>query len=62
MGRFARWRRQLFSGQRHLIDHGRIVAEFEVQLAAFRMGNGQHVAGKTIGDFDGVSESCIAGD
>jgi hypothetical protein len=62
MERFARWRRQLFGRQRYLIDHGRVVAQLEVQLSALGVRDGQHVAGETIGHFYGMGEGRITGD
>jgi hypothetical protein len=62
MGRFAWWRRQLLGRQRHLIDHGWIVAQLQVQLPAFRVRDGQHVTGKAVGHFYGMGEGCITGD
>src|ERR1700728_842235 len=59
---FARRRRQLLGGEGDLIHDGGIVAELEVQLASFRMRDREHIAGKSIGNRDGMSELRIAGD
>ncbi len=58
----ARWRRELFRCQRHLVYNRGIVAQLEVKLATFGMGHGQYVPRKSIGHFNGVFELRVAGD
>jgi hypothetical protein len=61
MRHLAGGRGKLLCRQGDLIDDGGIVTELEVELAALRMGNREHVAGEAVGDFDRVGELRIAG-
>jgi hypothetical protein len=51
---------QGFRGEGDRIDYRRIIVQLYIELSIGGMGNRQKVAGKALGNLDGVSELRIA--